>query len=111
MILELQEKVNNFFYNYSLFESENVKKDENSTMERLTPHSNHFLTLFLVDVMEIDNTERMKIFGDEEQCTYILDFVSPKKQNSVLHLKAKMCNMRGSRSDLLIVSFLPNEAQ
>lgn len=72
MILELPEKVKNIICdNSSSFRSENVKTDANSKIERLKPHSNHFLTLCFVNVMEIDNIRKMKNYEDERQSPYI----------------------------------------
>lgn len=66
--LELQEKVKNIICdNSSSFRIENFNKHSNSRMESLTPHSNYFSTLCLLDVMEFGNTEQMENCGDERQ--------------------------------------------
>ena len=54
-----------------------------------SPHSNHFSRLCLVDVMKVESPKKMMNFENEEEDSYILEFVLPKGYTTTSILKAK----------------------
>lgn len=59
--------------------SEDVKSEAILGLERIGPHSNHFLMLCLVGDTRIDPFEPMDESMNGEQSAYILKFVIPRR--------------------------------
>ena len=73
------------------------------------PHSNHFSTLCLVDVMKVEPPKQMMNFENEEENSYILEFIFPKGYTTTPILKAKKLKDRYQFSGFLRSAQLSNE--
>ena len=57
------------------------------------PHSKHFSTLFLDDILSVESFEIVEEYEDEEQESYILDFTSDKQYKNTTYLKDEWFTM------------------
>jgi len=73
------------------------------------PHSNHFTTLWLKDVMRIHLPRHMVDRWEKESDSYILEFSIPKEHVEPYPPMAKMLNFWSTRNGLLMRSYLPKE--
>jgi len=55
----------------------------------VNPHSNHFSTLCLVDVMKVKSPKQIMNLENEEENSYILEFIIPKGYTTTPILKDK----------------------
>ncbi|MCD9558728.1 hypothetical protein HAX54_016303 [Datura stramonium] len=82
--------------------SEDVNHNSIVELGHIGSHSKYFSTLCLVGNLEIEPFKPMERCVDEEQCSYILKFIMPKRHNNISHLRAK----KGKMQHLLLGPFM-----
>ena len=85
--------------------SECVVDSVNFEVGLVGPHSKHFSTLFLDDILSVESFEIVEEYEDEEQESYILDFTPDKQYKIIPHFKAEYFTMHISLLGSLI--FVP----
>ena len=81
MVLEAKEEIkHNLCEDSSPFWSKDTNRDATPKV-RVSPHSNHFSTLCLVDVMKVESPKQMMNFENKKKNSYI---ISLSFQNGIL---------------------------
>ena len=109
MVLELKEKIKHkSCEDSSPFWGKNTNRDATPKL-RVSPHSKYFSTLCLVDVMKVESPKQMMNFENEEENSYILEFIFPKGYTTTPIVKAKKPKDQCPFSGFLRLSSFPNE--
>ena len=115
MVLEAKEEAKPISYeDSSPIQSKNVEKMNKSECVEdsvnfevgfVGPHSKHFSTLCLDDILSVESSKIVEDCEDEEQESYILYFTLDKQHKNTPHFKAEWFTMLNPLLDFLI--FVP----